>query len=69
MVKVSFRVIVLDSCTGCGICWAICPKGVLVGRLRDKAIVASQDQCMGCFSCQSNCPFNAITVQVNVNAQ
>ncbi|MFP3302162.1 MAG: 4Fe-4S binding protein, partial [Caldivirga sp.] len=28
MVKVSFRVIVLDSCTGCGICWAICPKGV-----------------------------------------
>ena len=62
---ITFRVIVLDNCIGCGICWAICPKGVLVGKLRVKAIVVSEEQCMGCFSCQYNCPFKAIIVKVN----
>ncbi|MGC9227544.1 4Fe-4S dicluster domain-containing protein [Caldivirga sp.] len=57
---------VLNNCTGCGICWTICPKGVLVGKLKDKAMVVSEGQCMGCFSCQYNCPYNAIIVQVKV---
>lgn len=61
---VHFKVIVDDGCVGCGVCWVVCPKGVLTGKFRNKAMVVSQEQCMGCFSCQINCPYGAIRVVV-----
>ncbi|ADN50400.1 ATP-binding protein [Vulcanisaeta distributa] len=56
------RVEVLSNCVGCGICWTVCPKGVLAGRLRSKAYVLNESLCSGCFSCQNNCPYSAIRV-------
>jgi ferredoxin len=59
---VRIKVEVLDNCVGCGICWTICPKGVLTGRLRDRAYVVNEAVCSGCFSCQLNCPYSAIVI-------
>jgi len=61
-VAVVIRVRVLDNCVGCGICWTICPKGVLTGKLRDKAYVINEPACSGCYSCQDNCPYSAIII-------
>ncbi|WP_069806560.1 ATP-binding protein [Vulcanisaeta thermophila] len=61
---VRLRVEVLDNCVGCGICWTVCPKGVLTGTLRGRAVVLNDELCSGCFSCQENCPYNAIRVVV-----
>jgi len=62
--RVRFRIDVLDNCTGCGICWILCPKGVLYGKLKERAVVLNEDICMGCYSCQDNCPYGAIRVMV-----
>jgi len=61
-VTVVIRVRVLDNCVGCGICWTICPKGVLTGKLRGRAYVINESVCSGCYSCQDNCPYSAIVV-------
>ncbi|MGC8606989.1 MAG: 4Fe-4S dicluster domain-containing protein [Vulcanisaeta sp.] len=56
------KIEVLSNCIGCGICWTICPKGVLTGKLRERASVLNESLCSGCFSCQNNCPYSAIKV-------
>ncbi len=44
------------TCKGCGICTALCPKGVLKIRPDGKAEVAEPAACIGCQSCSLHCP-------------
>lgn len=47
-------------CCGCGLCSAVCPKG-LIGVEGHMAVLQHHD-CMNCGHCQSICPQNAITL-------
>lgn len=50
-------------CKACGICIALCPKGVLKPDNEEKATVADPDACIGCESCVLHCPDFAIDVK------
>jgi len=51
-----------DWCKGCGICVAMCPKGVLVLDGDDKAMAAHVEKCIACKLCEKICPDLAIEV-------
>lgn len=54
-----------DKCTGCGICFEVCPHAVFL--LKDKkAVIVSRDSCMECGACKLNCPARAIEVKSGV---
>jgi len=53
------------KCTGCEMCIAVCPHGVLAVENRMASIV-DRDACMECGACANNCPTQALTVQAGV---
>ncbi len=65
----SYRVNTLkyDSarCTGCGMCWSVCPHGVFE-KYQHKARLARYEACMECGACRMNCPAGAIEVNAGV---
>lgn len=53
--------IILSMCTGCGICYDICPGDVL--RMDDKqglAKVEYPNECWHCGACRLDCPYDAV---------
>ncbi len=50
-------------CKACGICIALCPKGVLAADRKGRAIVTAEEKCIGCESCVIHCPDFAIVVK------
>jgi len=55
--------IVVDQCTGCGICFDVCSElAVLMPRetAYPELIV---ERCSGCLICAAECPFEAIVVE------
>lgn len=50
-------------CKACGICIALCPKGILKADRKGKVIVESDENCIGCESCVIHCPDFAIEVK------
>jgi pyruvate ferredoxin oxidoreductase gamma subunit len=48
-----------DKCTGCGMCWIVCPEGTIS---RDAQVI-DWDYCKGCGICAEECPVSAITMQ------
>ncbi len=54
-----------DSCTGCGMCTTVCPRGVFALSDR-KAAILEKDDCMECGACARNCPSGAISVRTGV---
>lgn len=52
-----------NLCKSCGICYVLCPKGVLAGDENGKAAVVNQDACTGCRLCEMRCPDFAIRVR------
>ncbi len=54
----TFRPVVTDKCTGCGICASICPEGCII--LRDKKAKIDYDYCKGCLICVAECPVKAV---------
>lgn len=53
------------TCTGCGLCVAVCPHGVFA-LAENKAHIADLDACMECGACAGNCPVNALSVNSGV---
>jgi len=53
------------TCTGCGLCVAVCPHEVFA--LADgKAHIIDLDACMECGACSGNCPVSALSVDSGV---
>jgi NAD-dependent dihydropyrimidine dehydrogenase PreA subunit len=52
-------------CSGCKLCWSVCPHGVFAPE-GGKALVVRQQECMECGACAVNCPTGAIKVASGV---
>jgi len=48
-------------CKGCGICVAVCPKGVLALAPDGKCYARCPEKCISCGTCDVHCPDFAIT--------
>lgn len=53
------RLIIMESCTQCGLCAATCPWGAI--DLND-CTIRDYSKCMICYRCLKNCPSGAIQV-------
>jgi NAD-dependent dihydropyrimidine dehydrogenase PreA subunit len=53
------------KCTGCGVCFDVCPHEV-IEISEKKAVIKDLDSCMECGACLKNCPFDAISVSKGV---
>jgi len=51
-------------CKACGICIALCPKGVLEADDKGKAVAVAPEKCTRCGMCEMHCPDFAISVEV-----
>ena len=49
-------------CKCCGICYELCPAGVLSSDKAGKPIVVKPEACIACYLCERLCPDMAITV-------
>jgi 2-oxoglutarate ferredoxin oxidoreductase subunit delta len=49
-------------CKCCGICYELCPAGVLSSDKAGKPVVENPDACIACYLCERLCPDMAITV-------
>ena len=49
-------------CECCGICYELCPAGVLSSDKAGKPIVEHPEACTACYLCEKLCPDMAITV-------
>ena len=49
-------------CKSCGICYSLCPHGVLEGDKAGHPIVAHPEKCVACYLCEILCPDMAVTV-------
>lgn len=59
----SIEKIDLELCTGCGICFNICPMDVFrMDEKNNKAVIKYPEDCMLCEFCVLDCPEDAITV-------
>ncbi len=58
----TFKPIITDKCTGCGICATYCPENAIEIKNVDgkKRAVINYDYCKGCLICFKECPFKAI---------
>lgn len=49
-------------CKGCGICYSICPKGVLDKDRLGKVVVINEQACIKCRLCEEHCPDYVIRI-------
>ena len=54
----TFRPVVTEKCTGCGICAMHCPEGCI--EIKKKKAEPNYDYCTGCMICMKVCPFKAV---------
>jgi nitroreductase/NAD-dependent dihydropyrimidine dehydrogenase PreA subunit len=54
--------VILETCTGCGLCVEVCPSFVL-DMMNGKATVVRGEWCIGCGHCGAICPVEAVMHQ------
>jgi len=52
-----------NSCTGCGICFDVCPVEAITMAVYMALPESVPDKCTGCMTCVDECPFEAINVK------
>ena len=54
----------LDACSGCGICYEVCPSCCFGEPVEGKAVIieANRIDCQGCRGCEAQCPEEAIII-------
>jgi len=58
--------LVTEACTGCGICFDVCPEAA-IRMTREMAYPRSvEGRCIGCLECVQECPFDAIEVNESI---
>lgn len=50
------------GCKACGICYALCPQGVLDKDHMGKVVVKNLDACTQCRICEDHCPDYCIKI-------
>jgi ferredoxin len=55
---------VTEGCTGCGLCYRMCPTGNIV---MEGGKPSFGDNCLGCLGCYHRCPSNAIEFKKKVH--
>ena len=55
----------VETCVGCGMCEAVCPRRVFSVE-EGKARIRDRDDCIECGACALNCPVAAIRVTPGV---
>ncbi len=53
--------VILDKCTGCGLCLKVCPVDAI--KLVDKKAIIDLDKCTLCGVCPDSCKFEAIIIE------
>lgn len=51
-----------EWCKGCGICYSLCPKGVLDKDHQGKVVVKEESLCIKCRICEEHCPDYVIKI-------
>ncbi len=54
-----------EKCTGCGLCFEVCPREVFEMQA-EKARILNKDRCIECGACANNCPHEALKVNAGV---
>lgn len=59
-----------DACKGCGLCTAVCPKGIVVlstthinAKGYNPVTITDMEKCTGCANCAKMCPDFVLTVE------
>jgi heterodisulfide reductase subunit A len=55
--------ILLDKCTGCGLCVKVCPYNAITVNKETKKAEVVEAACAGCGTCGAECPFEAIEMR------
>lgn len=50
-------------CKKCGICYGLCPRGVLKPGEHGEPVVENSENCIFCMLCEMRCPDYAIRVR------
>jgi len=53
--------IIVDKCTGCGLCAKRCPVNAIIGNKKTPHFII-HDKCIGCGTCVEVCRFDAVSV-------
>ncbi len=64
-IKIALPKISIDQelCTGCGICFEICPFGIPQPNNDGKFEILEPERCTECSACKRNCPAMAVLLQ------
>ena len=58
--------LITENCTGCGICFDVCPEEA-IDMPRESAYPRTvEGKCVGCLECVQECPFDAIEVKQEI---
>src|SRR4030066_2192408 len=55
--------VLLDKCTGCGLCAKVCPYNAIIVDKEKKKSEVIEAACAGCGTCGAECPFEAIEMR------
>lgn len=58
--------LLMDNCTGCGICFDVCPEEAIAMTREMPYPEPKEGECTGCFTCVDECPFDAIEVKESI---
>ncbi|MBQ3180112.1 MAG: 4Fe-4S binding protein [Firmicutes bacterium] len=59
----------VEHCKACGICMALCPKGILRARHDGRVEVVDESACIGCNSCSVHCPDFCFEIKERINKE